>query len=222
MVNIKLLKESKTPNGNYNRIIGIGDVHGCFFNLTDMVENQIRFNHDEDLLIFLGDYIDRGILEYEIKVLNYLIDLKNSYPDNIILLKGNHEQLAEFAIDKNEYDDWYYNGAGAKVGMGVDNKTSLQTFCKRLPLYYETENHLFVHAGALKDINIEDQDQDILLWERHKNQNGYKDKTLVVGHTPREEVLISKERICLDTCAFKTGILSAYDILNEKVYTSIK
>lgn len=43
----------------YSRVLAIGDVHGMYEKLIKLMD-KIRFNPDEDLLIFLGDYIDRG------------------------------------------------------------------------------------------------------------------------------------------------------------------
>ena len=49
-------------NKRFKRQIAIGDIHGCLNLLKDLVEHQIRLNPDADMLIFLGDYIDRGNL----------------------------------------------------------------------------------------------------------------------------------------------------------------
>ena len=42
----------------YSRVLAIGDVHGMYEKLIKLMD-KIRFNPDEDLLIFLGDYIAR-------------------------------------------------------------------------------------------------------------------------------------------------------------------
>ena len=44
-------------------IFAIGDIHGCIkqlVTLQDKIFNYPEYNKDEDLLLYLGDYIDRG------------------------------------------------------------------------------------------------------------------------------------------------------------------
>jgi len=44
---------------NMKRLFAIGDIHGCFDSLQELVENKIQLDKD-DKLVLLGDYIDRG------------------------------------------------------------------------------------------------------------------------------------------------------------------
>ena len=44
----------------YKRILDIGDIHGEYDKLVDLYDNKIKFNPPDDLLVFLGDYVDRG------------------------------------------------------------------------------------------------------------------------------------------------------------------
>ena len=43
----------------YKRILAMGDIHGMYEKLVSLME-LMQFNPDDDMLIFLGDYIDRG------------------------------------------------------------------------------------------------------------------------------------------------------------------
>ena len=43
----------------YRRILAVGDIHGMYKKLIALMD-MVRFNPAEDLLVFLGDYIDRG------------------------------------------------------------------------------------------------------------------------------------------------------------------
>lgn len=41
------------------QLFAIGDIHGCFDSLKELVENKIQLEKN-DKLILLGDYIDRA------------------------------------------------------------------------------------------------------------------------------------------------------------------
>lgn len=68
-------------------VVVVGDLHG---NLVDLV--RIFLNHGlppKTTYLFLGDYVDRG--RFSIEVILMLLTLKCRYPNDIILLRGNHE-----------------------------------------------------------------------------------------------------------------------------------
>jgi protein phosphatase len=71
----------------------IGDIHGDFEMLTQILENcdfARKVRHDENpLLTFLGDYGDRGELSPEVYYV--VLKLKEAYPKNVVLMRGNHE-----------------------------------------------------------------------------------------------------------------------------------
>ncbi len=208
---------------NFERMIAIGDIHGQIDLLKDLIENMIKPTND-DCLVFLGDYIDRAPNDQEMETLFYLKHLKENNPDNIILLRGNHEDMAWNALNQpQEYykDCWISNGGT----NWEEHKNTLINFINETSMYLETDNYIFVHAGAtewaLKNIN-DKRAQSILLWERAGNQKRCFGKRLVVGHTPQHSVIIDDNRICVDTEAYKTGLLSAYDVFNEKIYCSYR
>ncbi len=205
------------------RQIAVGDIHGCFDLLKTLVEEIIRFTPDEDMLIFTGDYIDRGKKSKE--VVQYLSELKEKFPDNVVLLKGNHEDLAYNALTdpdpEKEMLFWRLNGGTATVisFSGIRNsRECLIPFIESLQLYYETDTHIFVHGGIPRGKDLSTATPEDLLWDREFSYDG--EKTLVVGHTPKSIVtnFNSGKIICVDTGAYMTGILSAYDVINNKVY----
>ena len=60
----------------FNRVLVIGDVHGNYDKLMNLWE-QIHYT-DDDFLIFLGDYIDRG--DKPLECLDFVMNLvKNHY-----------------------------------------------------------------------------------------------------------------------------------------------
>jgi len=83
----------------------VGDIHGHFYDMIHMFDlyldhpafehtetskkkNTKRSFEDYDIL-FLGDYIDRGIKDVE--VLLFLYCLMICHPKQVVMLRGNHE-----------------------------------------------------------------------------------------------------------------------------------
>ncbi|KAL7715115.1 serine/threonine protein phosphatase 2B catalytic subunit gamma isoform [Entamoeba marina] len=70
-------------------VVLFGDIHGQFYDLTSMLSKiTVRLNNGTKYL-FLGDYVDRGA--YGLEVLLLLLSLKINFPNQIYLLRGNHE-----------------------------------------------------------------------------------------------------------------------------------
>lgn len=73
-------------------VIVIGDIHGDLDTLTKIISQELVIEKLEDrrlYAIFLGDYIDRGMKSFETLML--ALKLKERYPSQVILLRGNHE-----------------------------------------------------------------------------------------------------------------------------------
>lgn len=68
--------------------IFVGDTHGDLHTTSSIATRH--FLPDEDaILIFLGDYVDRGL--QDVHTFNFVAILKLLHPDRVVLLRGNHE-----------------------------------------------------------------------------------------------------------------------------------
>jgi len=137
-----------------DNVLFVGDTHGDFDSTKRIVE--IFLNGRYDYIIFLGDYVDRGVSQIE--NLNYVLCLKMLYPESVILLRGNHETpLANLyygfyhevmrKLDRNFYD--MYSELFAKMPYAVlvnDNILALHggiaEYLKTLQQIEEIEKNL--------------------------------------------------------------------------------
>lgn len=75
-------------------IYALSDIHGCLDALEDAMArigdlDDILTPDSDNILIFLGDYVDGG--PESASVLCRIHELQQRYPDNVIVLKGNHD-----------------------------------------------------------------------------------------------------------------------------------
>lgn len=229
----------------YSRVLAIGDVHGMYQKLIKLMD-KIRFNPDEDMLIFLGDYIDRG--PDPGRCLQYIFALQQQYPDVVVCLMGNHEVMMSsyFMQKRGSYNNLIVDYAGSWLDNGgletlkqldemdADTKEELLQWVMNLPVKYQYQDYFFCHAGVDPDVPLAVQNEFDMLWRRQQWWEQYKgEETLVVGHTPVQKVmkLTGKERrtpkplflanhvIMCDTGAYMSGgKLSCVDVLAGKVW----
>ena len=204
----------------------IGDVHGQFFKLNQLVK-RLNIKKD-DILVFLGDYIDRGDMSFE--VIDLLIALSKAF--NCVFIRGNHEYMFMDYLSGINEDLFIYNGGRKTIdsykkhGYDVHQHTDYRDrhmprshieFFQKLVKFYETEDFIFVHAGihpsmGKLEIPLERLPDEILLWDRGFNYAKYNGpKVVVYGHTPNNRILNEKYKICIDTgaCFDSMGDLTA-------------
>ena len=219
-------------------IFAIGDIHGYRDKLDKLL---VRLSQegmtDENTLVFIGDYIDRG--PDSAGVIRRLMDLKSTRP-NTIFLRGNHEQLM---LDARQIYNSEFNSdnpaGGCESGRYWHIEGGLQTlrsygrnpdihWSKIVPeqhwqfmlstrIEFDCGNYKFVHAGVLPPgckWNIADFPADPRLWIRtefHISESDFDGKTVVFGHTPTAEgkPVILWNKIGIDTGAGFGGPLPA-------------
>ncbi len=74
------------------RLYVIGDLHGDYETLLEIMRRESiveGLENGDAVVVFLGDYIDRGLYQLETITAVYL--LKILYPGRVVLLRGNHE-----------------------------------------------------------------------------------------------------------------------------------
>lgn len=170
------------------RTIVIGDVHGCYNELKELIsalEENNEYDKNIDKIVFLGDYIDRG--KDSRLVIEFVRKLQKEH-NNVIALMGNHEDmLIDYRDGLNHI--WLYNGYDTTKDSyeGFDEQFEDDVnWMRSLPLYHEDEHFVYVHAGINPTIKMNKQDKNTLLWVREEfiyDERAY-DKTVIFGHTP--------------------------------------
>ena len=226
-------------------IFAIGDIHGCLkqlVTLQDKIFNYPQYNKEEDLLLYLGDYIDRGPSSKD--VINHILQLQTEGIKSIFLM-GNHEQfMIDFLFNKiNNLSNWIMNGADQtfksynieiaefiKDGFEDDNIDKVRDvflskltkehvyFFKNLEITYTMGDYLFVHAGINPEKSLSEQSDIDFIWSRSDkffDKNFKFEKIIVHGHSPEKEVVNFPYRINIDTGCFFSGKLSCVCV-NDK------
>jgi len=215
-----------------NRLFAIGDIHGSFDSLKELVENEIQLQKS-DKLILLGDYIDRGDKSKE--VVDFIIELQEKGFD-IFPLMGNHEvMLLDTFEDEKNSTKWIQNGGNETLkSFGIISVKDIESkyikFFNDLKYYYSFGDYLFVHAGFNDDVLYPFTDYYSMLWKCKESYTNplLSEKTIVHGHNPirvskcEERVLHGHHVINIDTgCVYKDnegfGWLTAYDFNNQRI-----
>jgi protein phosphatase len=135
------------------KLIVAGDLHADIDSLNKILEEsnfEERIKNKEELyLVFNGDFVDRGM--YNMQVLEKLFELKQKYPQNIFILRGNHELTVDVKSYINETSKM---GVGPLREMSITSsedferrKNLLQTFYNELPIFAIIGNGIIILHG---------------------------------------------------------------------------
>ena len=217
------------------------DTHGHF----DEVLTLLRCLHHagytkERRMVFLGDLLDRG--PHVRLLLELVIRLQRQ---GHICIAGNHEYTLRMALNPdvpnhatwverwaNKYEDQTLKSYGLKtriplwqmsareklfVVKALKNRMPVhhQAFLNQLPLFFETENHIFIHAGLtqsgwneqkndLHDLSHPRGPAQIFSCELADAFEHPSEKIVVSGHTVHSKPHVGTRRIQLH-CGVEVG-----------------
>ncbi|GAB5467387.1 MAG: metallophosphoesterase family protein [Rhodospirillales bacterium] len=217
----------------------VGDLHGCldrFVDLLSQIRDDLADWTGSSLLIFLGDYVDRG--DDSAGLLDLLrrgaagLDLPPAC--QVRCLKGNHEDLFLRALRGEDSDAlWLANGGDAtcrSYGVCVEAlgrhgplqpglskalrravPASHRAFLEGLETRHQVGDYFFCHAGVRPGVPLAEQEEEDLLWIRGSFLRSAADHGAIVvhGHSPVAEPDLLPNRIGIDTGAVYGGRLTA-------------
>ncbi|HHO75297.1 MAG TPA: serine/threonine protein phosphatase [Deltaproteobacteria bacterium] len=215
-----------------NRTFAIGDIHGCLGKLEDLIA-RIEPEKD-DLLIFLGDYIDRGTDVRE--VIDFLIDLAIKIP--CIFLRGNHEDMFLEFLEFGTNRTMFFANGGLKTIDSYIRPSSFvshdqvamalpethRDFYASMKWYYEDPGYIYVHAGMKPHISMQEQERQDMIWIRDDFifSGEPLEKKVIFGHTPFARPFVKQDKIGIDTGAVYGGCLTAVELPQETFVRSYR
>lgn len=204
------------------RTIAIGDIHGCSVALTSLV--RLIDPQPDDVIITLGDYIDRGIDSKG--VIDQLIDLQGRC--RLIPILGNHEEMMiEARRSRMKLIEWMEFGGIATLDAYGDRgwedvPDEHWNFLASCRSFFETDTHIFVHANYKPEVPLNALDAHTLRWlslrDSLPDRPHFSGKKVVVGHTPQPKILDLGFLIGIDTSCCDGGWLTSLDIVNGQVW----
>ena len=224
-----------------SRIYAVGDIHGRLDLLKNLLEKiQADFLQHQDgrtpELVFLGDYVDRG--DASQGVLRNLMELKQTGQLSTVFLKGNHEEaMLRFLDDPVLEANWLqFGGLQTLASFGISKRlvkptrTDIaimhQEFCGAIEPYlafvsnlgssHRSGDFFFCHAGVNPEKPLVEQSQRALIWGHPSAlvDQPVPGKRIVHGHYDDISVIDKLGRICIDTGAYYTGVLTALRLDN--------
>jgi serine/threonine protein phosphatase 1 len=209
-------------------LYAIGDIHGSLDSLERLMD-KISPDLQQDRLLFVGDYIDRGPRAQG--VVDYIIRLqKLAPPGQIICLKGNHEAMLLDFLAGGPGEMFLFNGGLATLEdywgddwvarEGLALPPDHRQFYQDLLLYYETAEYIFVHGGLKPGVPLAEQREEDLLWIRGEFITSAEDfgRRVIFGHTPFKQPLIMPNKIGIDTGAVYSNFLTAVKLPEEEFF----
>ena len=238
-------KQSKPARFLEGRVgFAIGDIHGradLLAQMFDLLEGRLadeRRDGRAPIVIFLGDYVDRG--PNSAGVLDLLTgDRPHGYERRY--LRGNHEQsMLAFMEAPNDNRSWLHHGGAetlasygvappsprhatheecteAAAALRARLPTEHLIFLEKLERYVELGDYAFVHAGVDLARPLDAQQDHDLYWSRERFLNGKRrfSHRVVHGHTPTDQPFADDRRVGVDTGAYATGVLTAVRLEGE-------
>lgn len=213
----------------------IADIHGRLDLLVRALQIIEADAGGIGKVIVLGDFIDRGPDSAGVIQL-----LMSGHPE-ILVLQGNHEAMMLTCLDQPHRISWWLGNGGTQTlqSYGYEQGDSLKPlkipaehldWLSNLPITYEDQDRIYVHAGVPFDQPLQDVSVETLQWmlyrdggEVYQDAEYYDDRGHISGkhivhghHQSLDHPLLKPHRTNLDSFAWYTGRL-AIGVFDDRV-----
>ena len=188
MRDFELEKILQSTIDNGNSVWVIGDIHG--YNETfDALIKKLSIT-DQDIILCLGDLIDKGPGSLEVLK-------KVSGSSQIFSIRGNHEEMMRLSVSPKHgrmMKSWLkYGGLITLESFSKDETKQIDearkwlSFIENLPTEIVLDKYRIVHAGYDDSEPLDDQNNQQKMWGRTIFQIEKpldNNRQIIVGHTP--------------------------------------
>ena len=209
----------------YRNIWVVGDLHGCYTLLMNKLD-EIGFDTTQDLLISVGDLIDRGSENVECMELITFPWFR--------AVRGNHEQMMLDGLSEHgNVNHWMANGGGWFFYLDYDKERQAKALVHKvaeLPLIIELvsgdKKYVICHADYPsseyefgKPVSAEQ-----VIWNRERVSDAWDGvgsqitgaDEFIFGHTPAKNPLIYWNQSYIDTGAVYCGNLTLRQLQGDE------
>ena len=172
-----------------DRVIAIGDIHGCSMALDRLLE--VIDPTEGDTVVTLGDYVAKG--KDSCGVIDRLLEVSRRC--QLVPLLGNHDEyLLAFLEGRLSERVWRTLGGDRVLesyGRQEDIPSSHRVFLESCRDVFETDENLFAHACYDPEKPPRDTDSHILRYVKLDADSlpsrHFSGKTAVLGHTAQRD-----------------------------------
>lgn len=211
----------RIKGADWRNIWVVGDLHGCYTLLMNELD-KISFDPARDLLISVGDLVDRGAENVECLELIMMPWFR--------AVRGNHEQMMIDGLSEyGNVNHWLVNGGGWFFNLDYDKEVQAKALAFKaaeLPLIIELDTNdkkvVICHADYPHNEYVFNKpvQEEMVIWNRERisnSQNGLgKEITgadlFIFGHTPARKPLKYANQMYIDTGAVFCGNLTLVQV----------
>lgn len=218
----------KINGDDWRNVWVVGDLHGCYTNLMNRLD-AVGFDPAQDLLVSVGDLVDRGTENVECLELLTMPWFK--------AVRGNHEQMMLDGLSEHgNVAHWMSNGGSWFFNLDYDKgrlANALLFKVAELPLIIELEKggkkFVICHADYPSGEYEfgKELDPELVIWNRERvsvsmDLVGKVPETdlfipgadlFVFGHTPARQPMRFSNQLYIDTGAVFTGNLTLINLM---------